>query len=282
MTTRREFLTALGVSVALPSLARAESRATRALPAPVGIGMQLYMARNLMKADPERTIARIAELGFSEVEWWGNWDRTPQQLRAALDANGLRSPSWHIGAGSLQAANLPRTLDAASTMGQRTLIIASLGAADKSDIGSWKRAGEMLSRAGETAKAKGIRVGYHNHGGEGRRFDGQFAYDVLVGAADPAFVDFQLDAYWALNDGLEPIPLLRKHASRITSVHLKDASVGPPYRQVDLGQGIIDWRTFLATGVAARVASIFLDIDDPADVWATAGSARAYLRTLGY
>lgn len=240
------------------------------------------MARTLMRADPEGTIRKIAELGFSEVEWWGNWDRTPAQLRAMLDANKLASPSWHVGAGTLQPAALPRALDTASVMGQRTIIIASLGQGDKSDVDSWKHTGELMSRAGNQAKAHGIRIGYHNHGGEGRKFDGRLAYDVLVEAADPAVVDFQLDAFWALNDGLDPIPLLRKHSSRITSVHLKDAADGTPLRQVDLGKGIIDWRTFLATAVEGRVTSIFLDIDDPTDVWETSRAAREYLRSLGY
>ena len=283
MTTRRDFLIALGASSLAPSLARAGIVSRRA-PAPnPGIGMQLYMARGPMKTDPEGTIRRVAAAGFSEVEWWGNWDRTPQQLRTMLDASKLASPSWHVGTDTLAPAELPKALDRASVMGHKTIIIASLGRGDKADLDSWKRTGEMMSRAGQQAKAHGIRIGYHNHGGEGRHFDGRLAYDVLVEASDPAVVDFQLDAFWALNDGLEPIPLLRKHTDRITSVHLKDAaSDTTPLKQVDLGKGIIDWRTFLSVASEGRVKSVFLDIDDPADLWETAGSAREYLRTLGY
>ena len=246
------------------------------------VGIQLYLARNLMRADPEGTLARIAEIGFAEVEWWGAWDRTPAQLRTTLDAHGLRSPSYHVGTASLQPEQLPAVLDVANTMGHEHLVIAWLEAQERQTADDWKRTAELMNLAGRAAQSRGVRIGYHNHGYESTRYDDRTAYEILLAETDPALVDFQLDAYWALTGGTEPLAFLRQHPERITSLHLKDAAPAPAYGQVDLGAGIIDWPTLIREGAAARVTSLYLDLDDPADVWATAGSARRYLRDLGY
>lgn len=246
------------------------------------VGMQIYLARHLMRADPEGTLARIAEIGFAEVEWWGRWDRTTAQLRATLDANGLRSPSSHVGTGSLQPDRLPALLDDADTMGHTSIVIASLEPRERQTEDDWKRAAELLNRTGLATQPRGIRIGYHNHAYEGTMYGDRTAYDILLAETDPAYVDFQLDAYWALTGGFDPLTVLRQHRERITSLHLKDAAPAPGYAQVDLGTGIIDWPTLIREGAAARVTGIYLDLDDPADVWATATSARGYLRGLGY
>ena len=51
--------------------------------------MQLYTVRDLMKDDFDGTIAKVAPIGYKEVEFAGYFGRTPQQVRAALDKNGL-------------------------------------------------------------------------------------------------------------------------------------------------------------------------------------------------
>jgi sugar phosphate isomerase/epimerase len=283
MTSRRDLLRALGASALMPSLAHAALTTPRRTAVPA-VGIQLYLARSLMRADPEGTIARIAEIGFAEVEWWGRWDRSAAQLRATLDANGLRAPSCHVGTAALQPDQLPALLDVAKTMGHERVVVASLDPGERQTADDWKRAAALLNRAGRAAHAHGVRVGYHNHGYEWTHYDRRSAFEILITETDPAYVDFQLDVYWALSGGSDPLSLLRHNPERITSLHLKDAVPSPTqgYAQVDLGTGIIDWPTIIREGAAARVTSLYLDLDDPADVWATAGSARRYLRSLGY
>lgn len=280
MTTRRDLLRALGAATLMPSIARA-LHASPAAPAP-GVGVQLYLTRTLMRADPEGTLARIAELGFAEVEWWGEWNRTPTQLRATLNALGLRSPSSHVGTGALQAERLPALFETANIMGHTTVIVAFLEPRERATVDDWKRIAELFNRAGLAGAAQGVRIGYHNHGYESTMFGDRTGFEILLQETDPAYVDFQLDAYWALSGGQDPLAFLRAHRARISSLHLKDAVRSPNLTQVDLGSGIIDWPALIREGSAGRVTSLFLDLDDPADVWGTVGSARRYLRGLGY
>ena len=294
MTTRRDFLLAVGASALAPAALRAAERAHARHEAPddmnapagagtlKGVGIQMYMMRDEMKADLDGSLARVARLGYEEVEWWGSWGRTPAQLRTLLDGLGLRAPTQHVGSDAFAPSALDATLDAAGIMGHRTVICAGMGAGYTDDADGWKRAAELLTAAGATAGPLGIRVGYHNHAREFNKHGGVSALEIMMRASDPATVDFQLDCYWAFKGGQDPLAFLRAHKDRIAQLHLKDAAATAPNAQVDLGKGIIDWRALISTGVSQRVTNITLDLDDPADAWASAGSCRAYLRGLGY
>src|SRR5579863_9563102 len=60
------------------------------------VGLQLYTVRDLMKSDFDGTIARVAQIGYKEVEFAGYFGRTGAQVRAACDNNGLNPISTHV------------------------------------------------------------------------------------------------------------------------------------------------------------------------------------------
>ncbi len=247
-----------------------------------GVGVQLYTLRDQMRADPEGTLARIAQLGFSEIEWWGEYGRTPEQLRASLDRHALQSPAWHLAPNLLEPARLDETLRIAQRMGHRHLIVAWLPPQQRSPEG-FARIGELLSAAGRRLAAEGIRCGYHNHDFEfAATPDGGTLWDVLLANTDPSVVDLELDCYWAFKSGRDPIAMLEQHRARITHLHIKDSAGAPTHRQMDVGAGVIDWRRLLQTATAGRVQHIFVEHDEPADAWATVRAGREYLRGLGY
>jgi len=284
MTTRRDFLLALGASATLPlvdGLRPARPAAPRRNPL-AGVGVQLYMMRSVMRADPDGTVARLAALGYREIEWWGNWQRTPAQVRAMLDANRLRAPAAHVDLKDLAPERIGALLDAAATIGHQTLIVAWSAPDVRRTADEWKRFAAGFSVAGEAAARYGIRVGYHNHDFEFQRFGDRTLFDHFIDATDPRYVDIELDCYWAFKAGHDPRALLAQHARRITMLHLKDSSGAPTHAQRDIGSGVIDWKAVLDVALANRVTNVFIERDDPADAWASAESGRAHLRTLGY
>src|ERR1700682_809546 len=60
------------------------------------VGLQLYTVRDLMKKDFEGTIAKVAQIGYKEVEFAGYFGKSPQDVRKILDVNKLTSPSQHV------------------------------------------------------------------------------------------------------------------------------------------------------------------------------------------
>ena len=59
------------------------------------IGLQLYTVRKEMEKDVEGTLAKVAAIGYKEVEFAGYFNRTPGQIKTILKTNGLAAPSAH-------------------------------------------------------------------------------------------------------------------------------------------------------------------------------------------
>src|SRR2546426_10994521 len=85
------------------------------------IGLQLYTVRSELKRDFENTLARVAEIGYREVEFAGLLDHSPRAVRAVLDGAGLAGVSSHVDFKSL-GDPLPKILDGAHTMGQKFIV----------------------------------------------------------------------------------------------------------------------------------------------------------------
>src|SRR4051812_41314040 len=116
---RRAFFADLGAATAaalvIPRHFRRLPTATRL----ERIGLELYSVRNAMRADPERTLAAVRAIGYTDVEllWsFDNFNRTPQQVRASLDHEGLRAPSAHLAPEVIVRADWPKSLETAKLL----------------------------------------------------------------------------------------------------------------------------------------------------------------------
>src|SRR4026207_2007823 len=97
---RREFLATGAAALPLLSLA---PRPLALLRGKLGkIGIQLYTVRRDLARDVEGTLARLAEIGFQEVEFAGYPKGTAASLRAILDRHRLSAPSSHVSLQSLR------------------------------------------------------------------------------------------------------------------------------------------------------------------------------------
>ena len=123
------------------------------------VGVQLYLLREEMRRNPEATIARIATLGYSDVEWWGKWERTPAQLRGLLDANGLRSTAVHVDPATgtaevfatadhptpyayfMEPSGPPLACKPGEPLSTAPVTVYRLGPGGRFDLGAWKGTG---------------------------------------------------------------------------------------------------------------------------------------------
>ncbi|MEP6991833.1 MAG: hypothetical protein ABJA80_12955, partial [bacterium] len=134
---RRTFIGTLGAAAA----AIAIPGRLRAAPPLEHIGLELYSVRNSMRANPEATMAAVRAIGYTDVEllWsFQNFGRTPQQVRATLDREGLRAPSAHMEAETI-LKDWDRSLDTAALLGHEYLIVPSLPGEVKTSLDAWRR-----------------------------------------------------------------------------------------------------------------------------------------------
>jgi sugar phosphate isomerase/epimerase len=208
------------------------------------IGLQLYTVRSEMERSVERTLAQVAQIGYQEVEFAGYFGKSPQEIRAILDANGLVAPSAHSADLNTIRTSWSKTLEDAAIMGHRYLVCASLSRRETATADGWNRVATDFNHAGETAKRAGMEFAYHNHAGEFATVGDATGYDILLAETDPAFVRMQLDLYWIVRGGKDPLVYFARHPNRFVSVHVKDMSASN--RMVDVGAGTLPFAKYFA------------------------------------
>jgi sugar phosphate isomerase/epimerase len=158
---RRTFLSKLSRAAAATMIGRnfawaAEQRRIKT------IGIQLYTVRDALKRDYDGTLAKLAAMGYREVESGRDHDKPPKQMREALMRYGLTSPSYHVDWNSL-GADWPKVIEDNKIVGRTYLVNPWIDEEVRNKPDGWKHAAETLNRAGETAQKAGIQFAYHNH-----------------------------------------------------------------------------------------------------------------------
>lgn len=241
---RRAFVESLAAAVA--GGAAAPRRAPR-----VGrlsrIGLELYSVRDAMRKDPERTLAAVRAMGYTDVEllWgFGNFGRTPEQVRATLDREGLRAPSAHVSP-TILFVGWERSLAIAHRLGHDYLIVPSFTPDSARSLDDWREWADRFNAAGAVARRAGIWLAFHNEPDHMTPIDGQVPYDVFVERTDPSVVRLQLDVGNLVMGGGDPLTYLARYRDRYWSFHLKDV-VADRSHDTELGVGTVDFRRLLA------------------------------------
>jgi len=286
MIDRRTFMGTMGAAYLASTRIRAASIQR--------VGVQLYTVRDAMQKDFDGTLAKVAAIGYKEVEFAGYFDKSPQQIKEILSRNGLTSPSAHIDYPSLTGDAWSKAIEAAKTIGHEYLINAWVDESVRKEPGSWTRIAETYNRAGEISKKAGIQFAYHNHNFEFEPVDGKLPYDVLLETCDPKLVQMEMDLCWITSAGKDPLDYFRRYPGRFPLVHVKGLSKKPaqgaatPIPQVlpditDVGHNdIIDWKRIFAHSKEAGIKHYFVEHDVPKDPFASLKTSYGYLSTLQF
>ena len=286
MSDRRQFLKTVGAAGAA-ALASAGSACRKSGALAGGtdsietIGVQLYTVRQAMAEDFEGTLSRIAEIGYEEVEFAGYFGKNDTEVRVALDEAGLVAPSAHVSYAQL-SDDWARTIDAAWEMGHDYLICPGLPRSERSSLDGYRRVADVFNRAAEQALQESIAFGYHNHAQEFVPIDGQVPYDVLLAETDSETVLMQMDLFWILRGGRDPLEYFDRYPGRFHSVHVKDMDGLPDGDMVDVGQGNIDFAAIFARREQAGIRHFFVEHDEPAEQFESIRVSYEYLRGLRF
>jgi sugar phosphate isomerase/epimerase len=275
---RREFLGATS-AIALGSLLPPACRPSHAARLD-RIGLQLYTVRDVLQRDFEGTLARVAQIGYKEVEFAGYFDHSPADVRAMLDRHGLSAPSVHTG--SIAPDDWKAALDAAKVVGHQYIVVPWVPQEKRMTLDGWKRVAEEFNRAGETARAAGLQFAYHNHDFEFPRMEGRIPFDVLLESTDPKLVQLEIDLYWITKGGQDPLAYFARWPGRVPLVHVKDSMGEPEHKMVDVGAGKIDWKRIFAKREQAGIRHFFVEHDQPPQPFDDIAASYKYLSQLEF
>ena len=212
-------------------------------------------------------------MGVDKVEPFGieHFDWLPE----ALAAHGLQAGSAHASI----VENPEKVLAAAKKLGVTTVFQPGPRPRDAFETREGIEAfAAEINAAVDAFAAEGISIGFHNHDWEftAPQVDGQVAYDYFVSLLDPRTV-LELDTYWALAGGVDPLAVFEKYGDRITHIHVKDGPVegGHGVSNVVLGTGAVDVPRILE---ASPNRTWVLEFDIAADAVAESAASIAYLK----
>ncbi len=270
---------AAAVSLATGCSPFASSRpATAAQPKKIRLGIQLYTLRSVASGNLAGTLAQLAAIGYKEIEFASYYNHPAAEVRGFLDQYGLTAPSAHLDIGQLEGANAAATFRDGKVIGLEWVTVPSLPRGRRETADDWKQVARQFNRVAAEARGAGFRFAYHNHDTELRKIGSVVPLEVLLAETDPSMVSFEMDIYWAVNAGADPLDLLARYPGRFKMLHLKD-SMGPPeHKMADVGSGTIDFKTILAR--ANGIEHYFVEHDEPPDPIASAAASYRYLTTV--
>ncbi len=286
MHSRREFLTTIAAGIGASAVAplRAQEEIKTTLNGPVGL--QLWSLREYLPKDLQGVLTKVRALGFREVEGAGLWKHTASEMRAALDAAGLRCQSAHMGFERLR--DDPKGAFAeVKAVGATWVVCPWIPHAKEFTRDDALKAAEAFNTFGKAAAQDGLRFGYHCHGYDFVPSTEGTLFDTMAGLTDPERVAFQVDVFHTFHGGADPATLIERYKARVVSLHLKDLKKGvevkvgtataPPEVDVPVGSGQIDMPAVLRAAKQAGVKLYYIEDESP-DPWTHIPESIAFLK----
>ena len=221
------------------------------------ISVQLYSVRDDMKLDPVKTLTKIAEIGYRQVEPASYVEHkiygfTATEFRKITDDLGLSVLTSHTAFKKehwLKDRNditdvYKKTIEDALITGQRMLVVPSFDW-DKNNIEEVKKGIEAFNKMAEIASNSGLEIGFHNHHQEFEiMHNGAYLYDFMLKEWDRRFISQQLDIANMSVAGVDPMVFLRKYPHYYSSIHVKDFDKNAKL-STHLGEGNLDLEVIL-------------------------------------
>lgn len=268
MTSRREFLHQAGALASaaaflpvLPYQAKPRFK----------MGLQLYTMRAAMRTDVPGTLARIAGMGYQELETYGfDPDRLQyyglpaKTFAERLGEHKFTTPSGHYDLNRFAGTPMDdltryvdRCIEGARVIGQSYITWPLIDEPFRT-LDKVKEVASRLNTIGAQIKKAGLQLAYHNHDFEFVSQNGQFAYDVILKETDPALVKLQADLYWFAHGNQSPHEWFKRQPGRYVMWHVKDMhKVSRDY--TELGNGSIDFTKIWPEAKLAGLQHYFVE-----------------------
>lgn len=222
------------------------------------ISVQLYTVREALAEDLPGTLAKLAEAGYTTVEPYNfaGFD----ELGAGLAAAGLQAPTTHQHFIGEPEADQDAIFAKAAELGIGTVIDPHVPTERWQEAADIEATAAALNESATIAARHGITVGYHNHAHEiTPQIEGVSALEYFAGKLDDA-VKLEIDTYWVVVGGGDPLALIEKLGSRVVALHIKDGDgSADTKKQVAVGSGTLPIADIIA---AAPDALHVVELDD--------------------
>jgi len=222
-------------------------------------GIQLWSVKEALNKDPKGVLKQLASFGYKKIESFEGaqgmfWGMKNTEFKKLMDDIGMNIVSSHCD----NTKDFERKAAEAGAIGMKYLICAYKG--PQKSIDNFKRFADEFNACGSIAKKHGLRFAYHNHDYSFQPMDGVLPQDVMMNGTDKNLVDFEMDMYWTVAAGVDPVAYMKKHPGRFKAVHVKDMiKTATDHESCVIGKGIINYKSLLPQVSAQGVQHMIVE-----------------------
>lgn len=226
-------------------------------------GIQLYSLRDDMERDPKGTLKSVARIGYKEIESYPGkngflWGMKPAEFKAYMKDLGLDNVSTHTGI----EKNMPELMDQAAEAGFKNFVVSWIGEEQRKTLDGFKNVAGQFNKFGELARQRGMMFGYHNHDYPFIEMEGQMPFDVLVQNTDDKLVSYEMDVFWVIEPGQDPVAFLNKYPGRFSMAHVKDRDPKNAKFSTIIGEGNLPMAKIMTAAQKAGVKHYFVEVEE--------------------
>ena len=287
--SRREFLRlsgtgALGAIVILKNnwetVGKPKSEVTVVDPKTFGIGLQLYTIRDAMGKDVPGSLKMVSDIGYKYLELasYENgkfYGYLPADFKKMANDLGMEIISSHAGVNpkGITSDEAKKMAEDHAKVGAKYCMQPYIADEDRKSIAGFQKMVADWNKVGRIMKDNGIQFGYHNHNFEFGTVEGKVPYfDVFLAEMDKDLMTMEIDLFWAIKAGINPIELFKKYPGRFQLFHMKDmyTKEAPFFKTqssdfAPVGAGLINFREILAAKNIAGMKYMFVEQDSTKD-----------------
>jgi len=225
------------------------------------LGIQMWTLKDEMAKDAKGTIEKVAKMGYQEVELFEGekgilWGEEPKNFKRFIEDLGLQFNSTHLDPFN----DFEKKVEIASEVGLEYLVCSWLGPNPQLDF--YKKALERFNYCAEYCHNHGLKFAYHNHDYSLKPVEGVIPHELFLTQSDSDKLFFQMDVYWVVVAGHNPLDWLSKYPNRWLLVHLKDLSneevEGQPVSCV-IGNGSIHYKELIPRFIDLGVEGFYVE-----------------------
>lgn len=245
-------------------------------PKTFNLALQLYTIRDAMEKDVTLALTQVAKAGYTKIELanYANgkfYGYTPAEFKKIAADLGLDPFSSHtqVEAQGITLDNAKKMAEDHAILGVKYCVQPWVVEEARKTIANYQKMVGDWNQVGKIMKDQGIQFGYHNHNFEFDTIEGKVPYfDVYMKEMDKDLITMEIDLFWTIKAGHNPVDIFNKYPGRFQIFHVKDAytSEAPFFipKSVDMapvGAGITDFKAIFAAGNIAGLKHLVVEQD---------------------
>jgi sugar phosphate isomerase/epimerase len=246
------------------------------------VAVQMYTIRDHL-GTPEayqESLQKIADIGYRSVQVSGPRPISEAEIASLCAEKGLVINSSHEDS-ELILQNPQQVVENLDAFGCRYTAYPYPKGIDFKSRESVEGLIQGLNAAGKVLRESGKVLTYHNHAVELEQLEGVPILERIYSQTDPEYLQGEIDTYWIHAGESSPEAWCARLRERLPLLHIKDYAIGDDGkpRFAEIGQGILDFPTIIATAEASGCQWFIVEQDTcPGDPFVSLESSFRYIR----